>query len=131
MTAPQGQNRPVLATWTTQSTSTSTRISPSCMKAPLEQRVEFLGRYLEMIDQPREQATAVGPAHCGFDVIFRMRHHPKHIPALVDDTGDAVHRAVVIPVRIDHAVGRRIAEQHSALALEPGDGLPVGDVISL
>jgi len=37
----------------------------------------------------------------------------------------------VIPVRIDHAVGRRIAEQHPALALKPRDGLAVGDVIAL
>src|ERR1700758_4340569 len=87
-------------------------------------------RHLEMIDQPREQATAVGPAHGGFDVIFRMRHHAKHIAALVDDTGDAIHRAIVIPVRIDQAVGRRIAEQHPAFALEPRNGLAVGDVIA-
>src|SRR6516164_5909023 len=87
-------------------------------------------RYLEMIDQPREQTTAVGPPHRGFDVIFRMRHHPEHILAVIDDTGDAVHRAVVIPVRINYAVGRRIAEQHPALALEPRDGLPVGNVVA-
>src|SRR3974390_894832 len=87
-------------------------------------------RRLVMIDQPGEQAAAVGPAHCGFDVLFRMRHHPNDVPARIEDTGYAVHRAVVIPVRIDHAVGRRIAEQRPALALEPRDGLAVGDVIA-
>src|SRR5438105_11689965 len=59
-----------------------------------------------------------------------MRHHPEHVAALIDDAGDAVHCAVVVPIRIDHAVRRRVAEQHPALALEPRNGRAVGDVIA-
>src|ERR1700733_4115470 len=88
-------------------------------------------RQLEVIHKAGEQAAAVGPAHDAFDVIFRMRHHAKHIAALIDDAGDGVHGAVVVPVWVDHAVRRRIAENHPALAFQPGDGLAVGNIIAL
>ena len=55
---------------------------------------------------------------------------PSTLPLLVEDAGDGVDGAVVVPVRIDHAVGRRIAEQHPPLAFQPRDGLAVGDVIA-
>ncbi len=60
-----------------------------------------------------------------------MRHHAEHVAALVDDAGDGIDGAIVVPVRIDHAVGRGIAEDHPALAFQPRDGLAVGDVVAL
>ena len=78
-------------------------------------------------NSPRPSVTPID----GFDVVFRMRHHAEHVAALVDDAGDGVDRAVVFQLRIDHAVGRAIAEQHPPLAFQPRDGLAVGDVIAL
>src|SRR5262245_16644797 len=59
------------------------------------------GGRAQMIHKSREQAAAVGPAHRGFHTIFRMRHHAEHIAALVDNAGDGVHGAIVIPVGVD------------------------------
>src|SRR5580704_16554844 len=87
-------------------------------------------RQLEVIYKAREQAAAVGAPHNGFNMVFRMRHHAEYIAALADDAGDGVHGPVVVPVRVDHAVGRGITEQHPALAFEFCDGFTVGDVIA-
>src|SRR5580704_12625224 len=85
----------------------------------------------ERANEPREETATVGTAHRGFDMVFRMRHHAEHVAALVDDAGDGVHGAVVVPVRVDHAVRRGVAEQHPALAFKPGDGFAVGNVVAL
>ena len=78
-------------------------------------------------NSPRPSVTPIRR----FDVVFRVRHHAEHVAALVDDAGDGVDGAVVVPVRVDHAVGRGIAENHPALAFQPRDGLAVGDVVAL
>src|SRR5262245_24122399 len=153
-----GQNRPVFAAWTMQMTSRSARTSRSGMAASSAthstrhanlavmgwcsaDRCEALYRginvdcslrgALEMLREPREQATAVGRAKGRFYVVFRVRHHPEHVASLIEDAGDGVGRAVDVPLRIEAAVGRGVAEQHPALAFEPRDCCLVGDVIAL
>ena len=39
----------------------------------------------QRLDQPGEQAAAVGAADRGFDVVFRVRHHAEHVAPLVDE----------------------------------------------
>src|SRR5215831_1129986 len=90
-----------------------------------------LCRPLQRLGQSGKQPAPVGDAERGFDVIFRVRHHAEHVAALVDNAGDGVDRAVVVPVRVDHAVGRAIAEQHPPFAFQPRDGFAVGDVVAL
>src|SRR5450759_5064910 len=90
-----------------------------------------LGRPVQHLDQAREQPAPVGDAERRFHVILRVRHHAEHVAALVDDAGDGVDGAVVVPVRIDHAIRRRIAEHHPPLAFQPCNGLAVGDVVTL
>src|SRR5688500_5129353 len=47
-----------------------------------------------------------------------MRHHPEHIPLLVDDPGDVSLGAIWVGVRADIAGGVRIPEDNASLALE-------------
>src|SRR5476651_668088 len=60
-------------------------------------------RALQMFDQPREQAAAVGAAHDVFDVVFRMRHHAEHVALVIDDAGDRLRSAVDIGALVDRA----------------------------
>src|SRR6266705_5290233 len=60
-----------------------------------------------------------------------MRHHPEYVARLVKDARDGIGRAIEVPLRIEAAVRRSVAEQHPALAFKPRDGLLVGDVIAL
>src|SRR4029078_3899641 len=59
-----------------------------------------------------------------------MRHHTEYIAALVQDAGNRVDGAVVVPVRVDRAVRRGIPEQHAPLAFQPRNGFTVGDIIA-
>src|SRR6478735_5266228 len=52
----------------------------------------------QMIDQSGKQPAPVGRTERCFHVVFRVRHHAEHIAALVDDAGDGVEGAVVVPV---------------------------------
>src|SRR5476651_1236474 len=65
-----------------------------------------LGRSCERLIEPGKQPAAIGAANRGFDVVFGMRHHAEHVAFVVDDAGNGVDRAIVVPVRVDHAVGR-------------------------
>ena len=56
---------------------------------------------------------------------------PSTLPRSLMMPAMAFNGAVVVPVRIDHAVRRRVAEHHPALAFKPRDGFAVGDVIAL
>src|SRR5262249_61271153 len=87
-------------------------------------------RLLEVISYPREQTAPVGRPERRFDVILRMRHHAEHVALVVEHTGDGVGRAVDVPCRVERPIGRGIAEQHPALALEPRDRLVIGNVIA-
>jgi hypothetical protein len=78
-----------------------------------------------------EETAAVGRAHARFNVIFGMRHDAEHVAALVDDAGNRVGRAVVIPRGIEGAVRRAVAKQHAALAFQASDGVRIGDIITL
>src|SRR5262245_19609333 len=60
-----------------------------------------------------------------------MRHHPEHVALVAENACDGIGRTIVVPIRIETAVGGSVAEQHPALALEPRDGLLVGDVVAL
>src|SRR5258705_1974988 len=89
-----------------------------------------LGGPRHVVDQTGEQAPPVGAAHGGFHVVFGMRHHAEHIAALIEDAGDRVGGAVVVPGGIERSVGRHVTVEHAALGFEPCDGLGVGDVVS-
>src|SRR5215207_7441300 len=54
----------------------------------------------QMVEKAGKQPTAVGAAHGRLHVILRVRHHSEHIAALVEDAGDGVDRAVVVPVEV-------------------------------
>src|SRR5215813_450891 len=84
-----------------------------------------------MLYQPREQPAAIRGAHRGFHVVLWMRHHPEHVALVIEDARDRIGRTVEVPLRIEAAVRRGVAEQHPALAFEPREGLLVGDVIAL
>src|SRR5262249_25577914 len=84
-----------------------------------------------MVHQAGEQAASIGRADRGFHVVLRVWHHAEHITAVVENARDRVGRAVDVPFRIEAAVGRGVAEQYPALALEPRDRLLVGDVVAL
>src|SRR6266545_4475787 len=60
-----------------------------------------------------------------------MRHHPEHVAVLVEDASNGIGCTIVVPLRIEAAVGRGVAEQHPALAFEARDGFLVGDVVAL
>src|ERR1700730_16366462 len=90
-----------------------------------------LRRLLEMIDQPGEQTAPVGRPERRFDVVFRVRHHAEHVALVVEHAGDGVGGAVHIPSRIERPIGRGIAQQHPALALDSRDGRFIGDIIAL
>src|SRR3954451_14388774 len=61
---------------------------------PRERRCLHSCRASEMRAQAGEQAAAVGAAQAVFDVVFRMRHHAKHVAAFIDDAGDRLRRAI-------------------------------------
>src|SRR5262249_41712900 len=88
------------------------------------------GRPIEMRDKSRKQTASVGAAHDVFDVVFRMRHHAKHIAVLVDDAGDRMRSTIDIGVLIDAAFRRAIAIKHLPLALEALQRLFIGLVIA-
>src|SRR5581483_3480665 len=75
-----------------------------------------LRRLFQRLGETGEKPASVGAADRRLNMIFRVRHHAEDVAALVDNAGDRVHRAVVVPVRIDHAVRRGIAEKHPPLA---------------
>src|SRR5581483_4325705 len=83
----------------------------------------------ERLDQAFEQAAAVGGADNGINVIFRMRHQAENVQFFRQNAGDRVHRAV--EMRIDHAISGSVAEGDEILALEPGKGFCVRDIIAL
>lgn len=58
----------------------------------------------------------------GFEGAVRVGHHAEHIAAGVLDAGYVVDRAVGV---VD------VAEDHLALALDPGQGLGVGEEVSV
>src|SRR4029078_8673182 len=106
---PQGRNRPVFAAWTISATSTNSKISPNCMGASAPRPAKRSRRLPEMVQQSGEQPAPVGTTERRFDMVLRVRHHAQHVAAFVDDAGDGVHGAVVVPVRTDSAVARRVA----------------------
>ena len=56
---------------------------------------------------------------------------PSTLPRSLTMPAMALIAPLMVPVRIEHAVGRAVAEEHPALAFEPRDGLAVGDVVAL
>src|SRR4029450_72274 len=90
-----------------------------------------LCRLLEVISEPREHTAPVGRPERSFDVVLRVRHHAEHVSLVVQHAGDGGGRAIDVPCRVERPIGRGIAQQHPPLALEPRDGLIIGDVIAL
>src|SRR5438477_12514490 len=84
-----------------------------------------------MRDDPGEQATAVSAADDVLDVVFRMRHHPEHVAALIDDPGNRMRGPVDVGGLVDYALGGAVAIEHPSLALEPFQRVFVRLVIAL
>src|SRR4051812_24268740 len=89
------------------------------------------GRLVEVLDEACEQPAAVGRAERGLDVVPRGRLKADHIGASFPNPGDRAEGAVDVPLRIECAVGRAVAEQDAAVAFELGERLRVGDVVPL
>src|SRR5262245_764634 len=88
-------------------------------------------RLLEVIGKPGEQAASVGRTERRFHVVFRVRHQAEHVAVVVEHAGNGIGCAVDVPSGIERTVGRGIAKQHPALALEARNGLLIGHVVSL